>query len=273
MISLRSATWRLSSLFSSSHFPCATVTRSFSTSPSSPSTLTSPLVSPTLFSRLDVRVGHVLKVEKHANADSLYVSQIDVGESAPRQIVSGLVNYVPIDQLQGTKVLVVCNLKPSPLRGVTSYGMVLAASTKIPTEVTATSSSSISPSTPPPPPPSEKTLVALVRTPYESQAGQQVHLGVSSSADTSSTGFSQRDGEFLFTALTSHSIEQEIDPRAVPGKKNAPINAGIWNELTSALRVNQQGEATFAGRVLTVMGAGTAKCTVEDTVFKGAKIS
>lgn len=31
---------------------------------------------------------------------SLYVEQIDVGEEEPRTIVSGLVKYVPLDQMQ-----------------------------------------------------------------------------------------------------------------------------------------------------------------------------
>lgn len=32
-------------------------------------------------SRLDIRVGKVVQVERHPNADSLYVEQIDLGEN------------------------------------------------------------------------------------------------------------------------------------------------------------------------------------------------
>lgn len=80
------------------------------------------------FSALDIRVGKVVKAWKHPDADTLYVEQVDVGEAEPRQIVSGLYKYIPESQFNGADVLVVCNLKPSPLRKITSYGMILAAS-------------------------------------------------------------------------------------------------------------------------------------------------
>ena len=39
--------------------------------------------------------------EQHPDADSLYVEQIDVGEpEGPRTIVSGLVKYVPLAEMQ-----------------------------------------------------------------------------------------------------------------------------------------------------------------------------
>ncbi len=40
------------------------------------------------------------------------------------QIVSGLVKFVPEDQMRGRKVLVLANLKPAKLRGIVSSGMV-----------------------------------------------------------------------------------------------------------------------------------------------------
>ncbi|EJW86298.1 endothelial-monocyte activating polypeptide II [Wuchereria bancrofti] len=79
--------------------------------------------------RLDIRVGRILKVEKHADADSLYVEQMDVGEDKPRTIVSGLVRHVPIEQMQNRLVICVCNLKTVKMRGIESQGMVLCAST------------------------------------------------------------------------------------------------------------------------------------------------
>lgn len=39
-------------------------------------------------------------VEKHPDADGLYVEQIDVGEETPRTVVSGLVNYIPIEEMR-----------------------------------------------------------------------------------------------------------------------------------------------------------------------------
>lgn len=49
---------------------------------------------------LDIRVGRVVKAWRHPEADTLYVEEVDVGEEQPRTICSGLVNYLPLDQLQ-----------------------------------------------------------------------------------------------------------------------------------------------------------------------------
>ena len=38
------------------------------------------------FDALDVRVGRILSVDKHPNAESLYVESIDIGEDKPRQV-------------------------------------------------------------------------------------------------------------------------------------------------------------------------------------------
>ncbi|KAF5843265.1 hypothetical protein DUNSADRAFT_67 [Dunaliella salina] len=69
-------------------------------------------------------------VGKHPNADALYLEEINVGEDAPRQVISGLVKFVPIEEMQDRKVVVVCNLKPAKMRDVMSYGMVLCASSE-----------------------------------------------------------------------------------------------------------------------------------------------
>lgn len=64
------------------------------------------------------------QVDKHPNADALYLEEIDVGEDKPRQVISGLVKFVPREQMENRRVLVVCNLKPAKMRDVMSYGMV-----------------------------------------------------------------------------------------------------------------------------------------------------
>lgn len=51
-----------------------------------------------------------------------------MGEAEPRTIVSGLVKYVALEDMQQRAVLVLCNLKPRNMRGIKSHGMVLAAS-------------------------------------------------------------------------------------------------------------------------------------------------
>lgn len=50
-------------------------------------------------SRLDLRIGRIITAEKHPDADSLYVEQVDVGEASPRTVVSGLVKHIPVDQV------------------------------------------------------------------------------------------------------------------------------------------------------------------------------
>lgn len=78
---------------------------------------------------LDIRVGRVIKAWKHPEADSLYVEEVDLAEpEGPRTICSGLVKYLPLEELQGRYVMVLANLKPRNMRGVKSNGMLLAAS-------------------------------------------------------------------------------------------------------------------------------------------------
>jgi len=84
---------------------------------------------PVDFGRLDFRVGKIIEVSKHPDADSLYLEKIDCGEPQPRTVVSGLVKFVPIEEMKDRMVIVMCNLKPAKMRGVTSEAMVMCAST------------------------------------------------------------------------------------------------------------------------------------------------
>ena len=79
-------------------------------------------------SLLLIKVGKILKAWEHPEADALYVEEIDVGEAKPRQIVSGLRKFVPMERMQGLPCLVLCNMKPAKMRGIESSGMVLCAS-------------------------------------------------------------------------------------------------------------------------------------------------
>lgn len=78
---------------------------------------------------IDFRVGFIQKAVKHPNADSLYMSTIDMGdEEGPRTVCSGLVKYIPLEEMQERYVVCVANLKPVTMRGVKSCAMVLCAS-------------------------------------------------------------------------------------------------------------------------------------------------
>ncbi|XP_064366629.1 aminoacyl tRNA synthase complex-interacting multifunctional protein 1 isoform X1 [Dromaius novaehollandiae] len=88
-------------------------------------------------SHLDLRVGCIITAEKHPDADTLYVEQVDVGEASPRTVVSGLVKHVPLDQMQNRMAILLCNLKPAKMRGVVSQAMVMCASSPDKVEILA----------------------------------------------------------------------------------------------------------------------------------------
>ncbi|MFO7792351.1 MAG: methionine--tRNA ligase [Candidatus Saliniplasma sp.] len=77
-------------------------------------------------SKLDLRVGKIEEVTEHPNADKLYITKVNVGDEE-RTLVAGLKPYYDKDEMSGKKVLVLMNLEPAKLRGVTSEAMMLAA--------------------------------------------------------------------------------------------------------------------------------------------------
>ncbi len=77
---------------------------------------------------VDLRVAKITAIDRHPEADKLYIETIDTGETEPRQIVSGLVPHYKEEELLNRNIILVSNLKPAKLRGVKSEGMLLAAS-------------------------------------------------------------------------------------------------------------------------------------------------
>jgi methionyl-tRNA synthetase len=80
------------------------------------------------FAKVDLRVGEVKSAEPVKGADKLLHLQIDIGEAEPRIIVAGIALAYKPEQLIGRKVVIVANLQPRKLRGITSHGMIVAAS-------------------------------------------------------------------------------------------------------------------------------------------------
>jgi methionyl-tRNA synthetase len=78
------------------------------------------------FDDIQLRVARITGVEKHPNAEKLYIEKIDFGDEY-RTIVSGLVGHYTPEELLNKKIIVVTNLEPAVLRGVESQGMLLAA--------------------------------------------------------------------------------------------------------------------------------------------------
>ena len=79
------------------------------------------------FMQVNLRVGTIQRVEDHPNADKLYVVHLDDGTDDGRTICAGLKAFYSPDEMEGKQVVFVENLKPRPLRGVVSEGMMLAA--------------------------------------------------------------------------------------------------------------------------------------------------
>ncbi len=80
------------------------------------------------FTKVDLRVGEVKSAETVKGADKLLHLKVDIGEPEPRTIIAGIALAYKPEQLIGRKVVIVANLQPRKLRGLTSQGMIVAAS-------------------------------------------------------------------------------------------------------------------------------------------------
>ncbi len=81
------------------------------------------------FLKLDLRVGKILEVNAHPNAEKLYLLKVDIGEKEI-QIVAGIKPFYVQEELIGKLITVIVNLEPKNIRGVLSEGMILAAQGK-----------------------------------------------------------------------------------------------------------------------------------------------
>jgi methionyl-tRNA synthetase len=78
------------------------------------------------FQELDLRVGRIESADPIEDSDDLVVLQVDIGVET-RQVVAGIKQLHDVDELPGTKVVLVANLEKAELFGRESNGMVLAA--------------------------------------------------------------------------------------------------------------------------------------------------
>jgi methionyl-tRNA synthetase len=88
------------------------------------------LISIDDFSKVDLRVGEVKFAEPVKGADKLLHLKVDIGEPELRTIIAGIALAYKSEELIGRKVVIVANLQPRKLRGLTSQGMIVAASTE-----------------------------------------------------------------------------------------------------------------------------------------------
>ena len=78
------------------------------------------------FGKVKLNVGQIIECEKIEKSQKLLKIKVKVGDTE-KQIVSGIAEHYSPEELIGKHIVVVNNLKPSKLMGVTSEGMLLAA--------------------------------------------------------------------------------------------------------------------------------------------------
>ena len=88
-----------------------------------------PLTAEEVPAEMDIRAAKIIDVQNHPDADSLYVLQVDAGEGEPRTICSGLRASYKAEELKDRMIVLFANLKPAPLRGIMSNGMLFAGDT------------------------------------------------------------------------------------------------------------------------------------------------
>lgn len=90
--------------------------------------MSKPHISFEEFSKIEVKIGTVRSAERVPETDKLLRLTVDFNEeNGPRQIVSGIVAYVPeLEALIGRQLAFVTNLESRTIRGLESNGMLFA---------------------------------------------------------------------------------------------------------------------------------------------------
>ena len=78
------------------------------------------------FEKLDLKTAKVITAEKVEKTDKLLKLTLDVG-GKQRTVVSGIAKYYTPEQIIGKTVVIIANLEPVKLRGITSEGMIICA--------------------------------------------------------------------------------------------------------------------------------------------------
>jgi methionyl-tRNA synthetase len=78
------------------------------------------------FRKIDLRIARVLDAEPIRKSDKLLRITVQIGD-ATRQVVAGIAKDYSPEDLVGTDVIVLVNVRPTTLMGVESHGIVLTA--------------------------------------------------------------------------------------------------------------------------------------------------
>jgi len=93
---------------------------------SKPKLKVKPMIKFEDFEKLDLRVGKIVKVEDHPNADKLYKMKVDFGAET-RQVLAGIRPWYKPEDLKNKQAVFIVNLEPREIRGEKSEAMILAA--------------------------------------------------------------------------------------------------------------------------------------------------
>ena len=80
------------------------------------------------FKKVEIRAGKILNTEPVEGSEKLLKLAVDFGESAPRQVLSGIAKFVKTEELTGTTCAFVTNLEPREIMGLKSEAMIVAFS-------------------------------------------------------------------------------------------------------------------------------------------------
>lgn len=96
---------------------------------SQPSLPAKPEVTFDEFSKMDIRIGKILKAERVEKSKKLLKLQVDTGIDT-RTVMSGIAEHFAPEDIIGKQVTILVNLAPRKIMGVESQGMILMASDK-----------------------------------------------------------------------------------------------------------------------------------------------
>jgi methionine--tRNA ligase beta chain len=83
--------------------------------------------------KVEIRIGKILSAERVEGSEKLLKLSVDLGEAAPRQILSGVAKAVSSpEELVGKLVPIAANLAPRLMMGLESNGMMLCADSDLP---------------------------------------------------------------------------------------------------------------------------------------------
>ncbi len=88
-----------------------------------------PEVSFEDFSKMDIRIGKIVKAERVEKSKKLLKLQVDTGIDV-RTVMSGIAEYFSPEEMLGKQVTILVNLAPRKIMGVESQGMILMAADK-----------------------------------------------------------------------------------------------------------------------------------------------